>query len=226
MRHLFFSPHLDDAVFSAGDLIAHLTKQNHSVTVITLFSKFVTKKSLSLTAKKFINDCGYKSLIQFQSQRIKEDKKALKLLKANFKHLNFTDALFRHQINLKQLFSSPIFIKDYCLILKLYLQIKKIIQPNDILYAPLAIGRHLDHRLINLLIKRFNQKTYFWVDQPYINQRLGKKQLNQLKPKMCLKLKPKKTKRKILAAKEYSSQINLIFPQVIKFTPEAFYTYL
>src|SRR3989304_10331904 len=70
---LFISPHLDDAVLSAGDFILFLIEQKIPVTVITVFTK-ISPKPYTLSAKSFIRQCGYNDAELLFADRRNEDK--------------------------------------------------------------------------------------------------------------------------------------------------------
>jgi LmbE family N-acetylglucosaminyl deacetylase len=224
MRHVFISPHLDDAVFSASNYITKLKHNKNNTLVITVFTNF-GQPPLNSDATKFIKDCHFNSLNQFQTKRLAEDRQAMKLLSTSYLHLGFTDALFRHK-NLKSVFSGKIPFSDKILSIRIYKKLKKLIKANDLLYAPLGIGNHLDHLITHNLVKRFKNQTRFWTDQPYISKPANKKALKQLLPKLSLSFSVANHPQKLKAMKCYPSQLNYFFPNKIRLVKESFYSYL
>ena len=98
----------------------------------------------------------------------------------NYVHLGFTDAGFRKvefrfpkrkfiypTFDKKSLFSGKISGLDSNLIIYVYEKIKGLVRSGDILYGPVGVGGHVDHVIINKLLKKFDNQSHFWLDQPY-----------------------------------------------------------
>ncbi len=148
-RLFFISPHLDDAILSAGGLIYDL-KDNNKIKIITVFTK----------GDKFFVD------------RKMEDKKVCQYLGVNYLHLGFKDALWRKTYNsIKNIFSKKInSTKEEAELEKIIIKkLKKIIKntKNTIIFAPLSIGNHIDHRIINKICRENFTNVIYWEDYPY-----------------------------------------------------------
>ena len=96
---LFISPHLDDAVLSAGDFILFLIEQKIPVTVITVFTK-ISPKPYTLSAKSFIRQCGYNDAELLFADRRSEDKEIFKKIGIQTEHFDFVDATWRKKENI------------------------------------------------------------------------------------------------------------------------------
>lgn len=235
MRYVFISPHMDDVVCSAGDYILGLKKKKEKVFIITVFTEF-GKGPLSRASQEYINSCNIPHLNKFSRERKNEDLRAMEKLGVKYCHLGFIDAAFRLKknsfgsefiypfYNSHCLFSGKVALADKALLSKIWKKLKKLIRRGDILYGPLAIGNHVDHLIIRKLLLRFVNKKYFWVDQPYINEKKGIEQLRSLKGRYKKAFTVKKTfpKKEILSC--YSSQIKYFFPKGIKLQREVFFT--
>jgi len=172
---------MDDAVLSAGSHIIELIKQKQEVTVITVFTAFGTRPT-SWDAQIYLIKSKHLSIQKFEKQRKKEDEKAMQLLGVSYKHLDFIDGGFRKNNEKKlvyplyiKLFSGHVHPDDRETEEKIYTLLKPLIHPSDILYAPLSIGNHADHIMLNHVAHRFSNQTYFWLDQPYAWKRGIKK---------------------------------------------------
>lgn len=79
MRHVFISPHLDDAVLSAGDLIAGLLKDGEKVRIITVFTDFGAGP-MHLNARRYVFESGALTVHSFKRLRLIEDRRAMEKL--------------------------------------------------------------------------------------------------------------------------------------------------
>lgn len=241
MRYTFVSPHMDDVVLSAGNCILDLIKKKKKVLVTTVFTEF-GKEPISLKSRRYLYDSGFFNLKQFIKARKKEDRQAMETLGAEYVHLGFIDGGFRKKENVNwffellsylgigkkflypaKLFSGKIFPEDELLIKMVYLELKKRVGANDVLLGPLAIGNHVDHLIVKEMLSFFPNKKYFWIDQPYVDERGGYKQLRatQRKFKKAFSAESKPLKKEIVSC--YRSQIECLFPDGIKLKKETFY---
>ncbi|MCR4313010.1 MAG: PIG-L family deacetylase [Candidatus Roizmanbacteria bacterium] len=135
--YYFISPHLDDAILSAGGLINYL-KDRKKIKIITVFTE------------------GDKL---FLKRRI-EDMNVCRYLGIEYLHLGFTDVLWRDIFNLK---------KERILVKAITNKIKKLIKNSEdpIIFAPLSIGNHIDHRIVNKICKDNFTNVIYWEDYPY-----------------------------------------------------------
>jgi len=190
MRHVFLSPHMDDVVLSSGSHILNLLNKKKEVHIITVFTSFGSRP-ISWDAQKYLMKSGFFRLDSFTKARKNEDLNSMHMLDIPFVQLDFIDGGFRKDSKEKfvyptfdHLFSGSVAHEDA----RLIQTIKKTltsslysrnwnfinsgnvfpsIQPSDILYAPLGIGNHADHIIVNRIAQTLPNKTYYWLDQPY-----------------------------------------------------------
>lgn len=229
-KQIFFvSPHLDDAVYSAGYLISKVTKTN-PVTVINVFSK--GRRENSFSAISFLKQCNYKDSLCFYADRVAEDKQVLQNLGVKGLYLNFTDALWRRKANKKtflveQALVYPTFrfhIKkgqiskhDENLVAEITKKLEKIIPKNGIVFAPMALGSHVDHVIVNQICNNLNRDIIFWEDYPY-NQH---SKTNTNLPGFTIDIDQK---IKMGLIRGYKSQFKAMFNNNIKLRSEKFYS--
>src|SRR3990167_9161599 len=91
----FVSPHLDDAVFSAGELLSQLAGKV-DITVINVFTSFGDGNN-TLSARSFLKQCKIDNPKKLYEIRINEDNIALSKLNARVYNLGFTEALWRRK---------------------------------------------------------------------------------------------------------------------------------
>lgn len=147
--YYFISPHLDDAILSAGGLIFDL-KDNNKVKIITVFTK------------------GNKLFLK----RKEEDISVCKYLGIDYLHLGFADALWRNSYDsIEDVFSKQInSTKEEVDLEKIIIKkLKKIIKnaKNTTIFAPLSIGNHIDHRIVNKICRENFINVIYWEDYPY-----------------------------------------------------------
>ena len=189
-----FSPHLDDAVFSAGGMLAELSK-HMPVNVVNVFTNAGDAKS-TLSAKQFLKQSKVATPQKLFKMRIDEDKQSLSLVDANIIDLDYTDAMWRKKR--KSLFPIrlagrvlPEFIslyptyryhvikgrihdEDADLVIELARRFRNIVpDPSRILVlAPVGVGNHVDHCIVrNACRLAFGKNVYYWLDFPYFTRR-------------------------------------------------------
>jgi glycosyltransferase involved in cell wall biosynthesis/LmbE family N-acetylglucosaminyl deacetylase/SAM-dependent methyltransferase len=176
--HLFFSPHLDDAVLSCGGMIHSLVSQNKSVQVITVFAGDQDETNDSAFARHLHAKWG--PTADVFEQRRQEDAKALSELGVrNVERWNFTEAPYRCATDGSHLYGTydelrgqPA-LEDRSLkeaITKRVLQLLEELPDSSVLYFPLSLGRHVDHQMlfaIGLQLSAAGKQVRFYEDYPY-----------------------------------------------------------
>ena len=213
---IFISPHFDDTVLSCGLLLDCLQKNKKNILIVTFFTK-ASKKPYSKEAKVFVNKSGYDDANKLFKDRAIENKNALAFFYAKYLNLDFIDTVFR-QNNI---------IENQKLKRKLKQSINNIkILPKTLILAPLGLGDHPDHILINKLIKKIDKPIIFWEDFPYNKNPISIKSFFRwnLNYQKAFDLIDSKNIRKNKAIKMYKSQMNPLFKKrKIPNLPEKYY---
>lgn len=148
MKALLISPHLDDAVLSAGRFLAG----NPDSTVVTIFAGIPKNKEL-LT--DYDGKMGFSSSTEAMKIRRAEDIAALYVLDAKAVHLNYYDEQYARD--------EP----TYAVALN---SLIKLAEDCDVVLGPLGI-RHPDHvrtrRIVDALAVSVEVPIYLWADLPY-----------------------------------------------------------
>ncbi len=177
----FVSPHLDDAIYSAGGLVSFLP--HNKVHVINVFTK-ADKPPYTLTALKYLNSCGFTNAEELYHQRIKEDKKIFKQLGVKVTNLDFSDAIFRkfwrgekyfgfipeiyHTHPVTVIKNRFILIPEKNLCAQIYKRLDETIEKGSCVFGPMGIGSHVDHMLVkDACLKLKDRNIIFWSDYPY-----------------------------------------------------------
>lgn len=213
---LLLSPHFDDAVLSAGQLLAGRPNAD----VVTVFAGTPVETVLSDYDKK----CGFASSKDAVAARKLEDENALALLGANQICWHFVDGQYTEQ---------PLL--DYNPVFFIGVEILKQVELEDyeFIVAPLGLG-HPDHTTVAEALhtiikgKHLSLPVYYWEDLP-----LRVVEPEQVPPRLQeLGLTQRKfigdgpIAKKIRALSCYKSQIGTgILDPYVMYVPERFWTY-
>lgn len=227
---IFLSPHLDDAIFSCGNLLELLKINRKKIHIITFFTKTKITSPLTPQAKLLLKVSGNYSDPQrlFEDRKL-EDKNALKLFNASYVHLDYIDACFRTIATSnrpiykseKQQYSGNVAKHDMQLIKLIANDTKKLINnfsSQRLILAPMGIGSHADHLIISKIARNLNENVALWADYPYSiteeNRRKFFKNVDLTKfDQFTIQKNSQKNNLKVKAIKQYKSQIESQFPK-------------
>jgi LmbE family N-acetylglucosaminyl deacetylase len=174
MRFIYISPHLDDAVLSAGGLIYEQTRAGMDVEIWTLLCGFPPVGELSPFAQVLhyqwgIPEAGAEEML---TARRAEDAKAASLIGAKTVHFDFLDCIYRRGKNGDWLYSnvfvSPHEDDDADLPARMAESISARLQPTDQLVCQLGLGSHLDHVLVRRAVELLQRSILYDADIPYL----------------------------------------------------------
>jgi len=179
-RHIYFSPHFDDAVFSSGAGILLQQAMGQHVLIITVFGGLPpADRPLSAFALQTHQKMGLPPDPQLAiEQRRAEDLEAAEVLNADVLWLNYLDAIYRGEPAFYQsdeaLFGD-IHPGDFALDAELGTTFIAIQQraPLAVIYTSLGVGHHVDHQLCASAGDRLVQlgvNVKFYEDFPYVTQ--------------------------------------------------------
>ena len=246
---VFVSPHLDDAIFSAGGLILELAGKTE-VTIATIFTKAETSQH-TLSAKNFLKISGHKGAsMEFFYIRKKEDILACKMAGVNFKHLEFTDALWRKKEKMgllgkafKNIFpeinhlypfyrfniiSGKVVKEDSAAISTIKDKLISLVgeMSNVVIFCPIGAGNHVDHIIVRDICAEIFPRAIFWADFPYnLNFKPDSNFISKMSLSPCVWNKNLQRKKDLIL--EYKTQTKDIAPAMNKdlgILQEIFYT--
>ncbi len=234
---LFVSPHFDDAVFSVGGYLSEVIDPKRAI-VVNVFTQGGSKMN-TLSARAYLSQCGYPDSTELYKLRDKEDTNALTQMGIRKVNLGLVEALWR-----KRNFNSILnfigkLVPEVAMMYPTYAyhvirgqvhsddnktievvtkKLQKIVDKNsiDIVFAPLAIGNHIDHRVVRLAVEKLNNvRIIGWEDYPY-NLVLDHSVLAN-----SVTYKPN-WRKKVELMKKYQTQFNAVFPEGAKSKNEVF----
>lgn len=172
-RHLFLSPHYDDIPLSAGGAVRLLADHGHRPETLIVFGSEPDPASpLSPFAQAMHAGWGL-TASQVIASRQAEERAATTLLGARHRVLPFRDAIYReqHYLSNDDLFGAPATAEqDLPRRIAASLDLPGQPDPATRLYAPLAIGHHVDHQLVfqtAAFLARHGWDVWFYEDTPY-----------------------------------------------------------
>ena len=168
---VYLSPHLDDAVFSCGGLIARQVEQDQSVTVLTIFAGDPPAGPYTDYAEELHERWGLADA-PVEGRR-REDLEACRTLGAAAMHLAVPEAIYRQATSGRPLYASEQAIfdqiqpADLTLVEQLAEAIDEVSPAGSQLYAPIGIGGHVDHLLVRKAAGQLARPVWYYHDFPY-----------------------------------------------------------
>lgn len=179
MKHIYLSPHLDDAVLSCGGAIHRHARAGTEVLAITVFTADLEGSDLSSFAQSLHKEWGGSSR-PFALRRA-EDGAALALLGASGKTLDHMDAIYRPAPDGEWLYpdvgaifgevhpADPMNVEGARGLVEQVIGL--LHSPEEArIYAPLAVGYHVDHQITRTAAQALLEAGYrvgFYEDYPY-----------------------------------------------------------
>lgn len=171
MRLIYISPHLDDAVLSAGGLIHDQAQAGMDVEIWTVFCGFPPANQLSPFAELIHHKWGIIDTNELIAARRAEDIHAAEILGAKTFHFDYLDCIYRRGKNGGWIYSDvfiPPHEDDRDLPAQIAESISARLKPDDKLICQLALGAHLDHTLVRRAVDMLGRPVSYDVDIPYL----------------------------------------------------------
>jgi LmbE family N-acetylglucosaminyl deacetylase len=170
MRWIYLSPHLDDAVLSAGGLIYDQVQSGIPVEIWTILAGYPPEGELSQFAQLQHYMWGFPSSEAAISARREEDRNAAAVVGARTVHFDFLDCIYRRGSSGEWLYDDinvPPHVEDASLPARIAEAILARLQPDDILVCQLAVGSHVDHVLVRQGVEKTGLHLLYDIDIPY-----------------------------------------------------------
>jgi LmbE family N-acetylglucosaminyl deacetylase len=176
---LYLAPHLDDAVLSCGGLIARQVQEGRQALVLTIFagdpSPGPETRFAAVLAGRSQTPRTYPAL------RRAEDRAAVESLGASWLHWIYPDCIYRlHPLSGEPLYTDEVAIFGEVhpserggLLGGLTVRLQALCDqlcPATV-YAPLTVGHHVDHHLVQWASRRLTRRGWnlrFYEDYPYV----------------------------------------------------------
>jgi len=173
MRWIYISPHLDDAVLSAGGFIHDQTHTGTDVEIWTFMCGSPSTKELSPFAQVIHYQWGLQEAAAADviTARRAEDVNAANIVGAKTVHFDFLDCIYRRGKNGDWLYSNvfvPQHQDDQDLPARIAESISARLNPTDQLVCQLALGSHVDHILVRRAVELLQRPILYDIDIPYL----------------------------------------------------------
>lgn len=174
MRWIYLSPHLDDAVLSAGGLIYEWTKLSIPVEIWTFMCGYppeLPEGEYSSFAQILHRAWGFTSAIEGIDIRRKEDRMAAARVGARVAHFDFLDCIYRRAMNGDWLYyeiTTPPGEEDAEIPSQIAEVVSTRLTQDDIVICQLSVGSHVDHVLVRQAAELLGRPLHYAVDIPYV----------------------------------------------------------
>jgi LmbE family N-acetylglucosaminyl deacetylase len=173
MDWIYLSPHLDDVVFSCGGLLWDQAVTGQSVSIWTICAGDAPPGPLSPFAKSLHE--RWQSAQDSVAQRRSEDLAACRLLNVAYRHFPIPDCIYRknrregvHLYASEESLFGPINPLEAGLPAQVSHLIDRVLSPQVQLICPLALGGHVDHRLVRAAAGKLSRPLWYYADFPYL----------------------------------------------------------
>jgi LmbE family N-acetylglucosaminyl deacetylase len=196
MRWIYLSPHLDDAVLSAGGLIYEQAQSGIPVEIWTFMCGFpIGIEDFSFLAMINHASWGFSSADETIRARRAEDVDAANILGAKTVHFDFLDCIYRRGKDGAWLYdvfpipkhdelsdlparsmkalTSPPHIDDADLPSRIAEAITARLKPDDMLVCQLSVGSHVDHVIVRQAAELLGRPLVYDIDIPYLFYKPG-----------------------------------------------------
>lgn len=173
MQWIYLSPHFDDVAFSCGGLVWEQVQSGDEVSILTVCAGEPPAGPISPYAQS-LHD-RWKTGLDAVSVRNVENVRSSQILGATAINLTIPDVIYRRS----PLDDSPMCESDadltaglrpeeFQLIDNLRHDLEKNLPLNCKLVSPLALGGHVDHRLVRAAVEELGRRVWYYADFPYL----------------------------------------------------------
>jgi LmbE family N-acetylglucosaminyl deacetylase len=172
MRWIYISPHLDDAVLSAGGLIYEQAKSGLPVEIWTVMCGFPPQGEVSPLAQVLHFQWGFASAEETVRFRRAENEKAASLLGAKTFYFDFLDCIYRRGAGGEWLYTMDVFdpplAEEADLPVQIAAAISARLKPDDVLVCQFGVGHHIDHVTVRRAVELLGRPLLYDADIPYM----------------------------------------------------------
>ena len=215
MRVIYLSPHLDDAVLSAGGLIREQTDAGIVVEIWTFMAGIPEDKELPEFAQVMHRIWGLGDGIEAVTTRRLEDRRAAAEVGATAVHYDFLDCIYRRGKLGQALYPDvtvPVHPDDADLPAQIAQTMVAWLRPDDTIVCQLGIGGHVDHIIVRKAAEMLHRPLTYDADIPYLLNHPDDLQPNTLGLHASLQHVSEAGLKCWIAAIEcYASQVDSVF---------------
>jgi LmbE family N-acetylglucosaminyl deacetylase len=172
MDWIYLSPHYDDIALSAAGLVWEQKQRGHAVQIWTLCGGEPPNGTLSPFAQSLHERWQTGSNAVYQRQV--EDIDSCQAVGAAYRHFPLPDCIYRYSTADGHFYASEeaifgaIHPAEYPLVAELAELLRREAPAQANLVCPLALGGHVDHRLVRAAAEQSRLRLWYYADYPYI----------------------------------------------------------
>lgn len=173
MNWIYLSPHPDDAALSCGGLIARQTSAGIPVQIWTICAGEPPEAPLSSFAEQL--HARWETGPAAITRRRAEDRDSAEVLGAAIRHFPIPDCIYRRSpLDGKALYDSeesltgPLHPDESILVESLAATLSETLPPLSAPVCPMALGGHVDHRLVRAAAEALRRPLWYYPDYPYV----------------------------------------------------------
>ncbi len=172
-KRIVLSPHIDDAALSIGGLINKWSRAGETTLVVTIMTADPPLVPLSPFADELHSRWGAPAGEVYGLRR-EEEKRAMARLGAAHVHLGLSDCIYRSgpegfYYGSEAAIFGVVAAGDESLVTEIVRRLMEVsTRDNSTVYAPLAVGHHVDHQLVSRAARDWSRDSlFFYEDAPY-----------------------------------------------------------
>jgi LmbE family N-acetylglucosaminyl deacetylase len=171
MRIIYISPHLDDAVLSAGGYLYEQAQAGISVEIWTIICGYPPPGELTPFAQYLHQEWKTGSAQETVRHRRGEDRKAARIVGAKSVHFDVPDCIYRRRPDGEPLYQG-IYVQPHDaeaeLVDQIAESIEKRLDSGDRIICQLGVGGHVDHVIVRDAVEKLNRPLKYTADLPYL----------------------------------------------------------
>jgi LmbE family N-acetylglucosaminyl deacetylase len=171
MRWIYISPHLDDAVLSAGGWIREQTKSGIRVEIWTILGGIPEGDQLSPFAQALHFGWGIAEVAELIRARHAEDGRASEIVGAAPAYFDYLDCIYRRGKSGEWLYEGiylPPHDDEADFPAQIAESISARLASDDQLVCPLGVGSHVDHILVRRAVDLLRRPALYYAEVPYL----------------------------------------------------------
>ncbi len=172
MEWIYLSPHFDDVAFSCGGLVWEQVKSGDEVSIWTICAGEPPPGPISLYAQSLHK--RWETRREAVTVRRAEDWLSNRRMGSTSRNFSIPDAIYRRS----SVDGTPMYTSDPELFSELRLDEIHLVEilTNELiqslpqvceLVCPLALGSHVDHRLVRTAAEKLGKRMWYYADFPY-----------------------------------------------------------
>jgi LmbE family N-acetylglucosaminyl deacetylase len=171
MRWIYLSPHFDDAVLSCGGLIWEQSHSGIAVEIWTICAGEPPPGEISPFARRVQDEWALGTAVETVALRRVEDQNAARRVGAGVVHFDVPDAIYRRTSTGSLGYPEAIFVplnpREAGLVAGVAGLVSGKVNQYDTLVVPMAIGGHVDHRIVRAAAETLGRPLWYYADVPY-----------------------------------------------------------